>query len=322
MKDCAIGISDYRASVAFDRIERMFPPPEMTSPRETAATVALMRTPTLTRTQVVELLEAEGSALKALEAADPGEGKLFDPDGGGTVNLEAIEAELEAWSREGIAVRTALDGEYPVNLQTVHDRPPALFVRGKLEIDDQRSVAVVGTRSPTDSGRDQAGAIAHGLVEAGYVVVSGLAAGIDTAAHVAALAAGGRTVAVLGTGLRHVFPKENAELQRRLGEESAVVSHLWPDQGPRRWTFPERNAVMSGFAQATIVIEASQTSGARMQARLALEHGRPVFLVRSLLSHLWAQSYADRPGVHVIDAVDEVIPVLERVYSNELSLIE
>jgi DNA processing protein len=300
----------------------MFVSAGMTPLRETAAAVALMRTPQLTRTQVVELLETEGSALKALGVADPREGKLFDPDGGGTVNLEAIEAELEAWSREGIAVRTALDGEYPVNLQTVHDRPPALFVRGKLEIDDQRSVAVVGTRSPTDSGRDQAGAIAHGLVEAGYVVVSGLAAGIDTAAHVAALAAGGRTVAVLGTGLRHVFPKENAELQHRLGGESAVVSHLWPDQGPRRWTFPERNAVMSGFAQATIVIEASQTSGARMQARLALEHGRPVFLVRSLLSHPWAQSYADRPGVHVIDAVDEVIPVLERVYSNELSLIE
>jgi DNA processing protein len=281
-----------------------------------------MRTPQLTRTQVVEFLETEGSALKALRAADPHEGKLFDPDDACAVDLEAIEAELEAWSREGIAVRTALDGEYPVNLQTVHDRPPALFVRGKLEVDDQRSVAVVGTRSPTDSGRDQAGAVAHGLVEAGYVVVSGLAAGIDTAAHVAALAAGGRTVAVLGTGLRHVFPKENAELQHRLGEESAVVSHLWPDQGPRRWTFPERNAVMSGFAQATIVIEASQTSGARMQARLALEHGRPVLLVRSLLSHPWARSYADRPGVHVIDAVDEVIPVLERIYSNELSLIE
>ncbi|MCP9490189.1 MAG: DNA-protecting protein DprA [Solirubrobacteraceae bacterium MAG38_C4-C5] len=281
-----------------------------------------MRTSTLTRGQVVELLETEGSALRALEAADPGEGRLFDPDDGGAVDLEAIEAELEGWSRQGIAVQTALDDEYPANLQTVHDRPPALFVRGKLAGDDQRSVAVVGTRSPTHSGLDQAGAVARGLVDAGYVVVSGLAAGIDTAAHTAALEAGGRTVAMLGTGLRHVFPKENAELQRLLGEESAVISHLWPDQGPRRWTFPERNAVMSGFAQATIVIEASQTSGARMQARLALEHGRPVFLMRSLLAHPWAQRYADRPGVHVIDAVDEVIPVLERVYSSELSLIE
>ena len=310
------------ASGAVVKIEHMFPWAGMTPSRETAAVVALMRTSTLTRGKVVDLLETEGSALRALEAADPGEGRLFDPGDGGTVDLEAIEAELEAWSREGIAVQTALDDEYPANLQTVHDRPPALFVRGRLAYDDQRSVAVVGTRSPTHSGLDQAGAVARGLVDAGYVVVSGLAAGIDTAAHTAALEAGGRTVAVLGTGLRHVFPKENAELQRLLGEESAVISHLWPAQGPRRWTFPERNAVMSGFAQATIVIEASQTSGARMQARLALEHGRPVFLVRSLLAHPWAQSYADRPGVHVIDAVDEVIPVLERVYSYELSLIE
>ncbi len=315
-------ISATAASDVRSIIERMFATGEMSPLREKAAVIALMRTQPLTRGRVVELLETEGSALRALETFDPAAGRLFGVDDEPTADLDAIAAEVEAWAEEGMAVLTVLDADYPANLQTVHDRPPALFVRGQLQVGDQRSVAVVGTRSPTDAGLDQAVAVARGLVDAGYVVVSGLAAGIDTAAHVAALEAGGRTVAVLGTGLRQVFPKENVDLQRRLGGESAVMSHLWPDQGPRRWTFPERNAVMSGFAQATIVVEASYTSGARMQARLALEHGRPVFLVRSLLAHQWAQGYADRPGVHVIDTVDEVFAVLDRLYSSELSLVE
>lgn len=308
--------SDGRTSV-----ERVFAA-RMNPMDETAAVIALMRRPELTRSQVSELLESKGSALEALKSFGSPEARLFEVDEPAATHLEAIEAELHAWRRQGITVFTVLQAVYPANLLTVHDRPPALFVRGALEADDHRSVAVVGTRSATDRGVEQTRAIARGLVEAGYVVVSGLAAGIDTAAHTAALEAGGRTIAVLGTGLQQTFPKENADLQRRLGDESAVISHLWPDQGPRRWTFPERNAVMSGFAQATIVIEASQTSGARMQARLALEHGRPVFLLRSLLEHRWAQTHADRPGVHVIDTLDEVIAVLDRMYSSELSLVE
>ena len=213
---------------------------------------------------------------------------------------------------------TVLDSRYPANLRTVHDRPPVLFVRGALDERDEQSVAIVGTRSATTEGLEQAGAIARGVAEAGYVVVSGLATGIDSAAHVATLEAGGRTVAVIGTGLRHVFPKSNARLQERLSAETAVVSQFWPGQEPRRWTFPQRNAVMSGFARATVVVEASHTSGARMQARLALEHGRPVFLVRSLLEHKWARTYADRPGTYVVDGAGEILAHLDRLYTEQL----
>jgi DNA processing protein len=152
------------------------------------------------------------------------------------------------------------------------------------------------------------------------VVVSGLAAGIDTAAHEAALEAGGRTVAVIGTGLRHVFPRPNAELQERIGRESAVVSQFWPGQEARKWTFPQRNAVMSGFARTTVVVEASHTSGARMQARLALEHGRPVFLLESLMEHEWARKYTGYDGVYVVRDGDEIVSHLERLYSDQLAL--
>ena len=177
---------------------------------------------------------------------------------------------------KGISLVTVLDTSYPVNLRMVHDRPSVLFIRGHLAPDDERSVAVVGTRSATPDGLALARSIAGGLSDAGYVVVSGLAAGIDSAAHIAALKNDRRTLAVIGTGLYEYFPPENRPLQDRIASEHAVLSQFWPDQGARKWTFPMRNAVMSGFARATVVIEASHTSGARMQARLALEHGRPV----------------------------------------------
>jgi DNA processing protein len=100
-----------------------------------------------------------------------------------------------------------------------------------------------------------------------------------------------------------------------------VLSQFWPGQDPRKWTFPQRNAVMSGFARATVVVEASKTSGARMQARLAREHGRPVFLLSSLLEHDWARDYRDRSGVYVVDEGAEVVDRLERLYADELTLI-
>ena len=194
-------------------------------------------------------------------------------------------------------------------------------VRGRLAPEDERSVAVVGTRSATSVGLARATEVSSNLVEQVYVVVSGLAAGIDSAAHRAALDAGARTIAVIGTGLRHAFPKKNAELQERLGREHAVISQFWPDQGPRRHTFPMRNAVMSGLARATVVVEASYTSGARMQARLALEHGRPVVLLKSLLDdHEWAREYAGRPGVYVVQRVAEVVDQLDSLYAPKLSL--
>jgi DNA processing protein len=153
--------------------------------------------------------------------------------------------------------------------------------------------------------------MARMLAERNVTVVSGLARGIDTAAHTAALNAGGRTIAVIGTGIRRYYPAENRELSDRIAEYGAVVSQFWPDAPPATYTFPRRNVTMSGIAQGTVVIEASSTSGAKMQARLALEHGKKVFLLRSLVdSYSWAAKYAARPGATVVEAVDDVIDAL------------
>ncbi len=302
--------------------ERMFDSRSLVSARETAAVLALMTRRSLPWNRLAGAIEDEGSALHLLGQLEEEQShdRLFEIEQK-RVTLDELEEHVHAWEREGIRLVTVLDAAYPVNLRMVHDRPPALFVRGHLDDRDVRSVAVVGTRRATPQALENTAAIASDLVAADYAIVSGLAAGIDTAAHTAALDAGGRTVAVIGTGLRHAFPKTNGVLQARLSEEHAVVSQFWPGQEPRRWTFPQRNAVMSGFARATVVIEASHTSGARMQARLAVEHGRPVFLHRGLLEHRWAQTYEHRAGVYIIESGRDVVDHLDRLYAEQLTLV-
>jgi DNA processing protein len=210
---------------------------------------------------------------------------------------------------------TVLDPDYPDNLRAVHDRPPFVFVSGALTPSDRRAIAVVGARVASPHGVWAARAIAEHLVDQSYTVVSGLAAGIDNAAHTAALARGGRTVAVIGTGLRRYYPPQHEELQRRIAAQCAVISQFWPDAPPSRRSFPMRNAVMSGISLATVVVEASLTSGSRIQARLALEHGRPVFLLESLLEHDWARAFAAKPGARVIRSPDEITTFVERLTS-------
>src|SRR6266545_59467 len=181
-------------------------------------------------------------------------------------DLSAQIGELDAWRREGITVLTVLDADYPENLRTVYDRPPLVFVAAELRPEDSRSLAVVGTRRPTDDGIARARRIARHLAASDYTVASGLAAGIDTTAHTAALDAGGRTVAVIGTGLRRAYPKANAALQARIAGKGAVISQFLPDAPPTKRSFPMRNGVMLGLALATVVVEAGEVSGSRMQA--------------------------------------------------------
>jgi DNA processing protein len=227
---------------------------------------------------------------------------------------DAVWAEaLTRWRSQdpGLRLVTILDPDFPVNLVHVFNPPPFVVVRGDLRADDSRGVAVVGTRQATRQGLRRAHHLSQELASAGITVFSGLARGIDTAAHSGALEAGGRTVAVLGHGLlRPVYPRENKELAGAIGEAGALISQFRPDQAPTRGTFPLRNAVMSGLAQATAVVEAGETSGARMQARLAVEQGRRVWLTVELVGRFpWARDFSVRypQYVRVIDTIDEVV---------------
>ncbi|PZG18991.1 DNA processing protein DprA [Micromonospora craterilacus] len=216
--------------------------------------------------------------------------------------------EVESGAQVGARLITVLDQDYPQTLRLIFNLPPFLFVRGAFAEADLRSVAVVGTREATEDGVKRSGRMARLLVEEGVTVVSGLARGIDTAAHWATLSAGGRTLAVIGTGIRRCYPAENRELAEHIARDGAIVSQFWPDAPGATYTFPRRNVTMSGIAQGTVVIEASKTSGAKMQARLALEHGKKVFLLKSLTeSQEWARKYvATRSAIKVDDVADVV----------------
>lgn len=226
--------------------------------------------------------------------------------------LRAVE-EIRRAEDAGARLVTVLDDGYPANLRVIYNLPPFLFYRGRLERDDARSVAVVGTRDASDDGIDSARRMASLLAQHDVTVLSGLARGIDTAAHEETLAQGGRTIAVLGTGILRCYPKENSELAERIVQSGALVSQFWPSQPPTTYNFPRRNVVTSGMSQGTVVIEASETSGAKMQARLALEHGKRVFLVSRLVtSQPWAQKYVEKRGAIEIRSVEDV---LERLRS-------
>jgi DNA processing protein len=239
--------------------------------------------------------------------------------------LQENERLIEDLASRGTSLVTVLDNAYPANLRLVYDRPPFLFFRGTLRDEDRRAIAVVGTRKASQEGLRDADLLARGLADRGVAVVSGLALGIDTAAHEAALDVGGRTIAVIGNGIdAPIYPRQNRALADRIVDSGgAVVSQFLPDAPPKPDNFRLRNRTMSGLALGTAVVEASGTSGARMQARMALEHGKRVFLVRELVTREpWAEKYMDHPGTTVVEHADEVLDVVDSIKTpaEQLSL--
>lgn len=280
----------------------------MTSTAEHVALVALLRRqPPHRWQQYTPLLEQAGSALALLDADLSGSSPQTSllPEPTQPLLLQAA-ADIQRWDADGYRLVSVLDPGYPANLREVHDRPPLVFIDGRLIAADDRAVAIIGARDASPTGCTIAARFATELSDAGYTIVSGLATGIDAAAHTAALATTGRTIAVIGTGLGHTYPPQHADLQRRIATHGAVVSQFWPDERPTRTSFPMRNAVMSGISRGSVVIEASERSGARTQARLALAHGRPVFLHTRLLEQPWARELAAAPGAHVVDTPADV----------------
>jgi DNA processing protein len=214
-------------------------------------------------------------------------------------------------ARPALRIIDVTDPDYPANLRSVSGRPVLLFVEGKLAEADRQAVAVVGSRHASATGLRAASEAATGLVRLGFTIVSGLAKGIDAAAHKAALDAGGRTIAVIGTGIDRVFPEENATLTRRIRAQGALVSQFPPGQGPTKTTFPARNAVIAGLSLGSVLIEAKKWSGSRIETDRSLEQGRPVFIWASMMARQpWVTTFASTPGVHIVESVDQVAAIL------------
>ncbi|MHC4403098.1 MAG: DNA-processing protein DprA [Planctomycetota bacterium] len=264
------------------------------------------------------LLERFGSAEAVLSAAPsqlrgvPGVGpKLVE-------RIVAAEEEIDvdqqiAFCRANdVAILTESDPAYPRALREIHDPPGVLFVRGSLHPRDAVAIGIVGTRHPSRYGLRQAERLAGSLARAGLTVVSGLARGIDAAAHRGALSAGGRTLAVLASGVMNVYPPEHGQLAAEVAAQGAVLSEAPPRADPLGGKFPQRNRIISGLALGALIVEAGQRSGALITARHAMEQGREVFAVPGRVDDRAARGCHRliRDGAKLVETADDVLEEL------------
>ncbi len=245
---------------------------------------AFGRVPTVGSVRI-GLLEERFGSLEAAWQATTGELESAGLTANTVQAIEQVrrvtdpEREIESTRAAGVTVLTWHSAEYPRLLREIDDPPPVLYARGALEPNDEPRVTVVGTRSPTVYGKDAARHLAGDLARSGVAVVSGLARGIDGVAHTAALDAGGRTIAVMGSGLDIVYPPEHSRLMERIVEQGAVLSEQPLGAKPEARHFPRRNRLLSGLSLGTLVIEAGEGSGTLSTVRFALEQNRDVLSV-------------------------------------------
>lgn len=278
-----------------------------TAMEERAALLVLLKHASAGWGKIARRTLAARSALAVAAADGLLSPQLFDTADVWESDLAAAEAAMLAWGETGLRLLTVLDDDYPARLLDIPQPPPFIFCRGQRAEQDAVGVAVVGSRRATPQTLADTTGLARELAELGRSVISGLAAGVDTAAHTAALAAGGRTVGVIGTGLLKSYPAANRELQDRIGREGLLVSRFWPEASPSKISFPMRNEVMSAWAAATLVMQADAKSGARMQARVALQQGRRLLLWKTMAAEPWAVEYVQAGKADFVESAADVL---------------
>jgi DNA processing protein len=239
--------------------------------------------------------------------------------------LKQAEKELVELEKLGGRLLTWAEPAYPHLLREIYDPPPVLYVRGRMELLDRHSIAVVGTRRPTPYGNQMAERLARDLAARGLVIVSGLARGIDSSAHKGALAApGGTTVGVLGCGVDVVYPKENRKLFAQMMEQGAVLSEFPLGAFPAPQNFPVRNRIIAGMTLGTVVAEGAQYSGSLITARLAMEFSREVYAVPGNVTQpvSFGPNQLIKQGAKLVTGWEDVVEELPTAIRAELSPVE
>jgi DNA processing protein len=276
-----------------------------------ALNMACMTWPAL-RTQLAQYVAAPDAVQRLredgvplLEAALPGLTEKL----GVVQQGRAFAREMERLQATDIRVTTLGEVDYPEALRWIPEPPPVLYIWGTLQHADSLAVAVVGSRKPSPYGQVAAQRLSAELAQCGFTVVSGLARGVDSLAHREAMQAGGRTIAVLGSGINVVYPPEHRRLYEAIREQGAVVSEFPFDTKPDRWNFPRRNRIISGLTLGTLVIEASDQSGSLHTARHALEQGREVFAVPGRIDAPSSRGTNNliKRGAKLVEGLDDIL---------------
>jgi DNA processing protein len=288
------------------------------SPAELEARLRLHRLPELGPRRFQKLLEAFGSASAAISAPAGAWRALGLPaacfDARRSPEIRDGASHALAWlERPGQHLLMWDQPDYPALLAELCDAPPLLFVAGDPGILEKPQLAMVGSRRASRPGMDTAAAFSRSLAGAGFVITSGLALGIDSAAHQAALDVGGQTVGVLGTGLENFYPQRNRQLaEAMIAQGSAVVSEFPLDAGPHPSNFPRRNRIISGLSLGVLVVEASVASGSLITARLAAEQGREVYAIPGSIHHPGARGCHQliREGAALVETIEHILEAL------------
>lgn len=289
------------------------------SPSELEARLRLQRLPEVGPKRFFRLIEAFGSASAACAAPASAWRALGLP-------AACAEARRDPAVRDGASAALAWlerpgqhllawdDTRYPALLAQIADPPPLIFIAGNPDILERPQLAMVGSRRASKPGMDTAAAFARSLAAAGFVITSGLALGIDGAAHQGALAVGGATIGVLGTGIEKLYPQRHRQLAAQMAAQgSAVISEFPLDAPPNASNFPRRNRIISGLSLGVIVVEASVASGSLITARLAAEQGREVYAIPGSIHHPGARGCHQliRDGAILVETVDHILEALQ-----------
>jgi DNA processing protein len=294
---------------------------------EQEALLVLNAVPDLGAIRIRKLVAFFGSALEVLRASleELSQNGLLLPETAKNIfhfsKDKFLQDEYNLMKRKGIVAITAVDDNYPCSLKNFEDSPVVLYIKGEIDALNQTSVAIVGSRAASYYGIKSAKAFARAFAQAGMLVVSGLARGIDTAAHQGSLEAGGKTVAVIGCGFNYVYPKENRPLMETISRGGAVVSEFAFTMPPLRHNFPWRNRIISALGLATVVIEAGSKSGALITADYALGQNKDVFVLPSNIDNETAlgSNQLIQDGAKVALNPDDVLSQIKEDYSPSCS---
>jgi len=266
-------------------------------------------TPTRVRQAGTSQLQAAGLKTAQIEALRAG-------------HQQSVEADLSWAAQQNHHILCLADKHYPVMLRQIADPPPILYTRGNIECLQQLQIALVGSRNPTQPGLEMTRLFATHLSRCGLLICSGMALGIDAAAHKSALAAGQSTVAVMGTGLNRVYPARHRELAHQIAEQGVLVSEFAPDTGPQQNHFPRRNRIISGLSLGVVVVEAALRSGSLTTARHAMEQGREVFAIPGSINNPLARGCHRliREGAKLVETADDILEELGELARSQLFL--